>query len=402
MRLLIAGAHRAIRGGAESYQRNLIPVLLSRGHEVALLHEFASGPEDETVDPSEANVPCWCAGDLGVDGALRHVARWRPDVAYVQGLESPDLEETILNRHPAALFAHSYHGTCATGTKRHAFPRVRMCTRRFGPMCLVLHYPRRCGGLSPVTAVSTYRVQARRNNVLVRYGAVLVASKHMYAEYARHSVPADRLYLAPLPASGITPDPQPPTPRPPTGRVLLMGRLTDLKGGEHLIRALPLASRALDRALELTVVGSGPARHYLEELSRELGVQAQFTGWVKCATRNELFRTADLLVMPSLWPEPFGLLGIEAACRGLPAVGYAVGGIADWLIPGESGELARGDPPTHGGLAQAIIRALHDSAHYARLRRGAWEMARRFSMEAHLTILEGALERVIAERAPSA
>src|SRR5207245_10197156 len=172
MRLLIAGVHRAIQGGAESYQHNLIPALLDRGHEVALLHEFPSGPDDQTVDAPGTSVPCWCTGELGLDGALRRVAHWRPDVAYVQGLGSPELEETILDRRPAALFAHSYYGTCATGTKRHAFPDIRMCSRTFGPMCLVLHYPRRCGGINPTTAVRSYRVQARRSGFLARYGAV--------------------------------------------------------------------------------------------------------------------------------------------------------------------------------------------------------------------------------------
>ena len=59
--------------------------------------------------------------------------------------------------------------------------------------------------------------------------------------------------------------------------------------------------------------------------------------------------------MPSVWPEPFGLVGIEAGCVGLPAAGFGVGGIPDWLRPGETGELAsrkstNGEQP---GLADA-------------------------------------------------
>jgi glycosyltransferase involved in cell wall biosynthesis len=72
-------------------------------------------------------------------------------------------------------------------------------------------------------------------------------------------------------------------------------------------------------------------------------------------------------------------------------VGYAVGGIPDWLIPGETGELAPGDPPTVAGLADAIVRALESAAHHAELQRGARQLARRFTLEAHLTKLELAL-----------
>ena len=42
------------------------------------------------------------------------------------------MEETLLAHFPAVLFAHNYHGTCLTGTKRHAFPSPRPCSRSFG------------------------------------------------------------------------------------------------------------------------------------------------------------------------------------------------------------------------------------------------------------------------------
>ena len=59
--------------------------------------------------------------------------------------------------------------------------------------------------------------------------------------------------------------------------------------------------------------------------------------------------SADLLVVPSLWPEPFGLVGLEGARSRLPAAAFAVGGIPDWLRSGVNGYLAPGDPPTPAG-----------------------------------------------------
>ena len=63
-----------------------------------------------------------------------------------------------------------------------------------------------------------------------------------------------------------------------------------------------------------------------------------------------LLAQSDLLVLPSLWPEPFALVGLEAARHRLPVAAYAVGGIPDWLTSGENGYLAPGDPPTVDGL----------------------------------------------------
>jgi glycosyltransferase involved in cell wall biosynthesis len=76
-------------------------------------------------------------------------------------------------------------------------------------------------------------------------------------------------------------------------------------------------------------------------------------------------------VVPSVWPEPFGLVGPEAAAYGVPAAAYAVGGIPDWLQDGVNGHLAPGNPPMAAGLADAIVNCLGDPAHYEQLRRGA-------------------------------
>jgi glycosyltransferase involved in cell wall biosynthesis len=397
MRILIATTHPTVVGGVETYLRHLLPALVSRGHEVALLHEAAAGPGRAAVS---AGVPGMAQWHLADAAALREAAAWRPDVCYTQGLAEPTFEAALIDRFPVVLFAHDYHGTCVSGTKRRAFPLPRPCGRTLGPGCLLAYLPCRCGGLSPTTMPRLYAVQRRRQSLLPRYRAVLVASRHMREEYRRHGVPDDRLHLAPLFPPGQAPDPAPPADRAPGGRVLLMGRLTDLKGGRFLVKALRLAAATLRRPLTLVVAGDGPERPSLEELARRQEVPVEFVGWVGSARRAELMRAADVLAVPSVWPEPFGLVGIEAGCVGLPAVAYAVGGIPDWLVPGRSGELSPGGPPTVLGLAQALHRALADPAHLARLRAGAWEMAQHYSQQRHVAALEPVLEQAAAPALP--
>lgn len=388
MRILLASWHRAVAGGAEQYLRGLIPALVSRGHEVAFLHEHDAAPGVGTVDEGAPAIARWCVDALGERTALESATAWRADLVYNHGLGSSDLEAALLARAPTVLFAHGYYGTCATGTKRHAFPDVAACTRTFGPACLVLHYPRRCGGLDPRALLAGYRQQAARRALLARYAAVVVASTHMQAEYQRHGVRPERLHLAPLPPAGITADPAPPAPRGFTGHIAFLGRLTDDKGVDRLIDATPLAEHALGRQLSLTVAGSGPALERLRARAAARSVRAEFPGWVGPEVRERLLRGADLLAVPSVWGEPFGLVGIEAGCVGTPAAGFAMGGIPEWLRPGETGELAPADPPSAFGLAEAMARALNDPAHHHRLRVGAWTHARRTDMAAHLATLE--------------
>lgn len=391
MRVLIPTFHRNVIGGTEKYLQALIPGLIERGHQVALLHEIPFDPARESITPPGRLVPTSCLADEGLDSVVRWVSEWKPDVVYNQGLQASDLENILVDRYPTVLFAHGYYGTCGTGNKCHSFPRIQPCSRRFGPACLVLFYPRRCGGLNPVPAWEIYRREVQRNARLKDYAFILVASNHMRSEYLRHGVSPDRIRIATLPLAGGDGDIPPSQPGPPRGRILLMGRLNKSKGGHYLIPAMARASRKLGQSLLLTVAGDGQERRALEHDARKHQVAAEFVGWIDARRKAELLAETDLLAVSSLWPEPFGLVGIEAGAMGVPSVGYAVGGIPDWLIPGETGELAPGDPPTVDGLADAIVRALASPEHHALLRQGARRRALRFTLEAHLATLELAL-----------
>jgi glycosyltransferase involved in cell wall biosynthesis len=233
--------------------------------------------------------------------------------------------------------------------------------------------------------------QSQMKSRLPQYQAIMVASNHMYRELEHHGVSPHRLHLVPLPAADCTLLQTQPTKKTPRGRILFVGRLTDLKGTDYLVKAINMAARKLAHPLSLTIGGDGPERPKLERLARELGVPVEFAGWVQTSQKIALMREADLLGMPSVWPEPFGMVAVEAGCFGVPSVAFAVGGIPDWLVPGQTGEVAQGDPATVEGLAAAIVRALADKDHYNRLSLGAWEMARRFTLDSHLAGLEAVL-----------
>lgn len=384
-RILLVTRHRAVVGGVETHLRTLLPLLQARGHSLGLLFEHDARPGQTRIDEG-LDIPVWSLAALGRQGVLEGVAAWRPERVYQHGVQDLALEEALLERYPAMLFLHAYYGTCISGMKRHALPSPVPCQRVLGPACLVHYLPRRCGGRSPITALREYRYQRRRLALVHRYGTVLVGSRAMREEYLRHGVSESRLVCIPLFGDGA-PDAEPPAPRPPSGQVLMVGRLTELKGGVELVRALPVARAALGRELELVVAGDGPERPRMQEEAAARRVPVRFAGWVDRAGRDALMRRADLLVVPSVWPEPFGIVGLEAGGVGLPSVAFAVGGIPDWCEPGVSGELAPGNPPTSRGLADAIVRALADAGHHARLREGAWRMARRFSAEAHVDVL---------------
>jgi glycosyltransferase involved in cell wall biosynthesis len=152
--------------------------------------------------------------------------------------------------------------------------------------------------------------------------------------------------------------------------------------------------------LRVVFAGDGPERQRWEMQAATIAngssdVQVKFVGWCTESVLGDIMGQTRLLVVPSVWPEPFGSVGMAAARHGVPAAAFAVGGIPQWLHEGVNGHLAPGTPPTAAGLADAIVRCLGEQRHYGELCAGARRIAASFTMEAHLPELVRVFERVV-------
>jgi glycosyltransferase involved in cell wall biosynthesis len=88
-----------------------------------------------------------------------------------------------------------------------------------------------------------------------------------------------------------------------------------------------------------------------------------------------------------VWPEPFGLVGLEAGALGVPAIANDVGGIREWLRDGENGIAVR-SPATPASFGDALAAVLGDQDRLAMLGRGAREVAKAMTLDAHVDRLE--------------
>lgn len=414
MRIAVVNWTRRKVGGTETYLGLIVPALLDAGYEVAFWHETDT-PRNRDLIALPEGLPTWDASALGAGRALEELRRWKPDLIYAHGLLSPELEADTIAVAPSIFFAHSYYGTCISGLKTVRRPRVTPCARAFGWRCVLRYYANGCGGRSPVTLAREYARQSRRLELLEDYRAVLTHSAHMREEYLRHGLDAGRVhslsyYAYSEPHEGESSnDDGSHAPGRELGqggyRLLFTGRMDRLKGGRILLDALPRVASQLGRRVSLTFAGDGPERVSWARAARRLqlrdpNITVDFTGWVTREQLDRLLDECDLLVFPSQWPEPFGLVGPEAGARGVPVAAFAVGGISEWLADGVNGHLAHGDPPTAEGLADAVVRCLTDPHEYARLARGAVQIANRFSMRNHLSALLDIFERVSREEKP--
>jgi glycosyltransferase involved in cell wall biosynthesis len=403
MRIAFVTWGRRELGGAERYIGEIMPELSRLGHDIALWSEMDQPHNRERI-PLPEGAAEWCADELGHERALAELRAWKPDLLFVHITSRPEIEAAMQEMAPAVLYSHGYFGTCITGSKTLKHPSPVPCGRRFGAKCLVHYYPDRCGGLSPFTMLREYRRNVGRRDRLGSYRAVVTNSTHMRNEYLNTGCDPDHVFTIHYPVA--PPTPNGPEVFPVCDRVrgsegwnlLFAGRMDHLKGGRTLLEALPSALEALKKPLHVTFAGDGPDRSEWERLALEVESQAggmlsiEFVGWKSGADLEAVWQEADLLLVPSLWPEPFGLVGPEAGGRGIPAVAFALGGIPDWLRDGVNGYLAPSDPPTAKGFADAIVRCLSDPTLYATLRQGAVREAARFSMDAHLAALTRVFE----------
>jgi glycosyltransferase involved in cell wall biosynthesis len=417
-RIAIVTRNASVVGGVETYLDTVVPLLGSVGHEVSLFCESA-GPSTSRAISRPAHAPAWSMSEMGARQSLDSLRRWQPDLIYSHGLSDLEIEAQTLMLAPAMIFAHDYRAVCISGRKTFAFPVATPCARNLGAGCVLNFYPRRCGGLNPVTMVEDFRQATRRLGLLRSARAVLTASRYMREEHIRNGLPPQLVRCVGYPivdragpafqtreeisavpnSSGLGALATVPL------RLLFAGRMEPLKGGGVLLDALPLISSALSRPLLVTFAGDGSARFEWTQRAAmvarnhpSLGIE--FTGWIDSVALTSLFESSDLLVVPSIWPEPFGLVGPEAGSRGLPAASFAVGGIPEWLTEGVNGALAHGVPPSPADLADAVVRCLRDPLHHARLRRGAIELARRFGPERHLDALTKVIDEILPQ-APS-
>jgi glycosyltransferase involved in cell wall biosynthesis len=388
MRILLANDGFGDAGGVQNYLDAVAAGLGSRGHALAILHRDVA-PAPFAAAPTRS-LPQFSVAVDGIEPTLERIAHWAPDLCFSHNMNLLDVDRALTTRWPVVKFMHGYFGTCIGGQKRHGFPVAEPCSRRFGMACLALYGPRHCGELKLQSFLGHYGWAREQNRLFSAYRAILVASEHMKREFVRNGVPSARIHVNPLfpthnHATQVARDS---TQLATDVTVAFVGRMTVLKGGDLLVDAIAQASARLGRTIRLLLIGDGPQRPAWEALAFERRVPISAVGWLNGDERWAALRQATLLAVPSSWPEPFGLVGLEAAALGIPAVAFDVGGVREWLRPGVNGYLAPGNPPRAAGLADALVEALGDRDQLRAMGTRAIEVARAMSLARHLDRLE--------------
>ena len=386
MRVLVSNDGFGDAGGVQTYLDAVVPALAARGHAIAILYLSSDVfGQASAASAGAVAVERISIAERGIDAAMADARAWAPDVSFSHNMRDLDVETRLLDAAPVVKFMHGYFGTCIGGQKMRRWPVLTPCARVLDPGCLALYLPCGCGKRNPVDMIDAYRWATAQRSLFARYAALVVASGHMKNEFIRNGAPAGRVHAVPLFApDGSNTESESRSPEPV---IAFCGRMTKLKGGNILIDAAAEAGRILGRTLRLVMIGDGPSRREWERLAQSRGVSVRFTGWLSGDTLENELRGATLLAIPSTWPEPFGLVGLEAGRLGVPAVAFDVGGIREWLRPGQNGYLVPADPPAASAFARVLADAVRDSTGGA-MRASTQRIAREMTLAGHVDQIE--------------
>jgi len=327
-------------GGVQVLIAKLLAALRGRGHEVAVVtsHGSLDLPDEDTYEGVPIHRMPFHAALMKRDPAAFMEARRR--VAELKKSFAPDVVHINFGD-PSVLF------------------HLETAAAHPAPFLVTGHnMPKHGGGLDTLLG----RMLREADWVVTVSEAMMADLKAMAPDIAgRSSVIYNGIELpalAPLPLPLDAP------------RLVCLGRIVRDKGFDVALAAFAELAPRFPEA-RLVVAGDGPSRPELEAQARKLGVTdaVEFPGWVAPERVSELMNSATLVIMPSRWEEPFGLVAVEAALMARPVVACRVGGLAEVVADRETGLLVDKDDPA--ALARAVTHLLEDPATAERMGQAA-------------------------------
>ena len=369
-------------GGAEISTRLSAEALVAAGHEVVVLRTRPAGKREDYTDR--------VVGGVRVRAVPLANIYWHPPKRRVTAAErllwhTIDRTNPVMARMVASVVREErpdvVHSQALEGFSTAVWPAVRRCgvpvvhtTRSYYPLCpraTMRRHGENCD--TQCTSCRLFTAPRRRHSRWVSGVTGIsrfVLDRHLEAGYfpeAEEAVIVNPIRPPETPADSAGPNENDAAGDAATDdrplRLGYLGRLHSTKGTDHLlerVRELPAGSYTL------SIGGRGVPEYEQSLKARSADLPVTLRGRVD---PTEFLRTVDLLVVPSVWNEPFGRVTVEAFAHGVPVIGSPYGGTAELIRPGETGLLFTPEEP--GSLAAAVGELAGDRARLRRMGRAA-------------------------------
>jgi glycosyltransferase involved in cell wall biosynthesis len=407
MKVLLINKFYHLNGGAERHLFDWENLLRAHGHDVFLFsmkdpRNRPCAQEPYFIDPVRFDGPMAPAQMLRAAAhsiwsrqAARRIeallsAEGTPDIAHVHSFVyqlTPSILGPLARRGvPIVQTCHEYAHICVN---QHLYNQrteqpCRECLRRgrLAPLLTRCMKGSLAASAAGVAAGLADSLLARSRARIRRFLAV---SEFMRRELLRGGLPPRRVFCTP---NFIDADSAPQGEGP--GRyVLFLGRLTPYKGIRTFLRAARLAAE-----VPCKVAGAGPLE---AEARRDAPANVEVLGHREGQALSDLVRHARVLVAPSEWYEPFGLVILEAMAAGRAVIASRMAGPAEIISDGRDGLLT---PPADPEALSAAMRRLWAAPDLAAElgRNGRDKVRLEYGAEAHYARMMTHFEQVLRSK----
>lgn len=329
-KMLIVNANSFFIGGIERYIHQVASLLKKEGWTLYGLFENKSDKNDGFLDPFETVYYDEPKKRNNLSNMLAEVG---VKVAFTHKITNPNLLQSLQNHFKVISVIHDHDYYCMRKHKYFPFRRIN-CKGPYRPISCTLcslMIERKLGGVIPFRPIGASHKrkllklirQADASIVLSDYMKNNLIMNHWNPQKIFKIYPIQKLYDPPM------------LKKNSEIKLLFVGQLLRGKGVDLLLTAL----KHIKKPYQADIVGVGNDEIFIRRLIIKYGLhdKVNLIGWAKDVT--PFYHNADIIIVPSRWQEPFGLIGPESFANGKPVVGFDVGGISEWLKDGVNGYL---------------------------------------------------------------
>lgn len=331
-------------GGREQYLIDAVDELSKRGHVCFLIYEELT--KKSVTSTTAKNILKYCIPILGeletnIDmhyaKMLRHILeKERPDVVFINDIKNIVLLKYLVEYGKLVAMMHYGWLFCLRNVRVLYFSR-NACYQRLSLKCF-LHgcFFRKSQKASRILlCYNSLKKHLILIRLYMRIDRHVVASSYMKNLFLQHGFKDYQVEIISLFTE---------TPMFHVGKsvikepvIVFIGRIDRYKGVDCLLMSLC----NIKLPFKCFIVGEGSFLPHCKKLSHKLGLEKSvtFLGWLPREDTKTYLKDASIVVVPSIMPEAFGMVGLEAMAYGKPVVAFNNGGISDWLKDGVTGYL---------------------------------------------------------------
>lgn len=367
-----------VTGGAEEYISNIYHELIKTGESIAL----ASGRDERFAYPNssyyipQTNFSPTSDERISNEQTATHISEIMCEcglgLVHLHNIANLELFRIVNNKYPVVKTVHDYRSICPT--EFHINHVNNACTIPMGV--------ENCQSCNSSQDIRIKVEQLSKGiQLLTGFDLLITGSNYVKDQLKANGIPEDKVRVIPFFTPAIDVSPNELTDNRYASDLLFVGRIIREKGVRELIETVG----QMQKQVTLTICGNGPDLDYCKKLAQsdKLDDRIKFVGWTERKQLLRYYWNTKIVMVPSIWPEPFCLVGLEAMQMGKPIIAFSSGGINEWLEDNENGFLV--EPGNSRAMADKVDYLIKHPLSAIRMGEiGAKILKEKFSIDQHV------------------